>query len=126
MKKMLFALLMLLSVGAKAENLSFDFGSFTFIAPLQVVNVTQMYSFEDEHGFTGAQTPIVSRGNVDLTIGAATGYSAGVQFPFIGLQTRLGMPFDTSNNALKFGVFVGRDYDAKDTKLGLLASIPLW
>jgi hypothetical protein len=128
MKKLLLVAAVLFTAGlAKAEPLAFDIGGTTLVLPLQIVNATQMYSFEEERGFTGAETVLVTRGDFDLTLGAATGYGSGIQFPFIGGQFKLPETFfDTSNNELKFGAWLGRDFDAKDSKWGIKASIQLW
>lgn len=127
MKKAIFAILMLLAVKTHGENLSLDFGGTTFILPLQVVNATQMYSMDEKRGFTGAETTVLTRGDFDLTLGAATGYGNGVSFPFVGAQIKLPSRFfDTSGNDLKFGAWVGKDYDSNKTLYGLKGSIPLW
>ena len=92
-----------------------------------MVNATQLYELSEEHGFTGAETTVVSFGDGELVVGAATGYGNGIQFPYLGVQARLPSTFfDTSNNTIKFGVWIGRDYDSDDTKGGIKASMALW
>src|SRR5688572_10244768 len=90
-KKLMLAIAIVLGAVAsvQAEPLSLDFGGTTLILPLQSVNATQMYSLDEERGFTGAETTVLTKGDFDLTLGAATGYGNGISFPFIGAQIKL-------------------------------------
>ena len=110
------------------DPLYVDFGDIRLHLPLQAVDAIQMYDFKDEKGFTGAETVLVSHGDLSLTAGAATGYSNGVNFPFVALQTHLSNKL-VSIDGVKFGVWYGHDYSKgalnKD-KIGLEASIALW
>jgi hypothetical protein len=116
-----------LSSVASAETLKADFGSFSAILPLQVVDVIQLYEFSAGEGFTGAQTTLIASEAFHLNFGGATGYSKGTAFPFVSIDTRLTEKFfDTSDNELRFGAWIGRDFGAKENKWGVAASIALW
>lgn len=129
MKKLMLLLALLMALGsAQAETVTFDIGKTSLVLPLQTVNVIQLYSWDEQLGFTGAETLLVKHGDLELTLGAATGYSNGVQFPFVGVQVPLPKSYfeDVNNAGLKFGVWYGRDFDERDDKWGIKGSIPLW
>ena len=115
---------------SKALGLRTDFGD--FIVPFQVVNGTELYSFREGKGFPGAETTLWTKGRYQVTFGAAPVLGTDVNVPFAGIQTRLSPAlFDTSNNDLLFGVWVGRPSKRLDTERprtlwGVKASIPLW
>lgn len=118
------------SAMAEPIHLTTDFGD--FILPFQVVNGTQLYSFKEGKGFPGVETVLWGKGRYEFTFGAAPVLGTDVNVPFICLQHCLNPKiFDTSNNDLQFGVWVGRPSrrlnDEKPRTLwGIKASIPLW
>lgn len=143
MKRLLLSVLAAgLSVTAFAatEPLSVDIGGTTFLLPFQKVSATQLYSLTDEKGYPGAQTTLAGWGkpNMDgdqkthLDFGAAPVLGDSHKVPFVSINTRLSEKFfDTSNNALYFGVWGGHRGDVKHRKrlvneIGLNASAGLW
>jgi hypothetical protein len=103
-----------------------------FLLPFQIVNGTQLYSFREGKGFPGAETTLWMKGRCEFTFGAAPVIGTDINVPFAGVQTRLSPAvFDTTNNDLLFGVWVGkpsrRISNERPTWLwGVKASVPLW
>lgn len=113
-----------------AIGIQTDFGA--FILPFQIVNGTELYSFKEGKGFPAAETTIWTKGRYQFVFGAASVLGTDVNVPFIGIQHRLNPKiFDTSNNELQFGVWVGRPSrrlnDEKPRTLwGIKCSVVLW
>lgn len=128
MKKLLLTLALLAGpTWAMAEKLSFQAGETLFTAPLLVVNATEVYSFREGKGYPGLETVLVRRGNFIGTFGAAAVLGESQNVPFVSVQTRLSPKFfDTSNNELLFGVWVGKEPKKRGLTAGLLATVPLW
>lgn len=112
---------------AATDPLSVEIAGTTFILPLQKVDATQLYSFRDKKGYPGAETTLAQRGKFKLTFGAAPVLGSSNNVPFVSLQTRLSEAFfDTSNNALLFGIWAGKESGRKRGTWGIKASVPLW
>lgn len=129
MKKLIAAIVIgiCLTPAAYAEPISVDLGGNTFILPLQVVQGTQLYSFEEGRGYPALETVLATRKNFRLTFGAASVLGTSANVPFVSLQTRLSERFfDISDNSLYFGVWVGRQSRPNETRYGISAGIPLW
>ncbi len=143
MKKMKIvgAALLLMAVVAgsvKAEPVKFRVNSkTTVVVPFQVVNVTQLYSFDLGRGFPAAETPLFlfgSRERAQFTFGAAPKFETSSDMPFVGLQTRLSdRIFDTSDNEVFFGVYAGhREGEGVEhpkrvfNDVGIKASVAFW
>lgn len=129
MKKLLsvVALLLAVAVGVKAEPISMNVGENTFILPLQVVQGTQLYSFEEGRGYPALETVLATRKNYRVTFGAAAVLGTSANVPFVSFQTRLSEKFfDISDNNLYFGIWVGRQSRPNETRWGVSAGIPLW
>jgi hypothetical protein len=121
------------AVSAATNPIAFNLGGTLFVLPFQKVSATQLYSFKEEKGFPAVETVLVSRGKAQLTFGAAPVLGSEASVPFVALQTRLSEKFfDTSNNALMFGVWVGQVSGDKAVGRkarnvwGIKASVPLW
>lgn len=106
-----------------------------FIVPFQKVKGTQLYSLQDKKGYPGVETVLAGWGAKDaqgdwqgeLTFGAAPVLGTSNNVPFFGLQARLPAKFfDTSNNSLMFGAYLGRESGQKRATWGIKASISLW
>ncbi len=111
-----------------------------WILPLQKTSVTQLYSFAEGTGYPAVETVLAGWGDIEadsghrqqLTAGAAAVLGTSHAVPFIGIQTRLSNKFfDTSNNALLFGVWAGHRDDVPHPKrvfneAGIKVSRPIW
>ncbi len=125
---------LLLGAGqAQAKPIAVQLGGNTFFLPFQVVNGTQLFSFEEGKGFPGAETVLAQRGRYQLTFGAAPVLGTDVNVPFLAIQHRLNPAFfDTSDNELQFGAWVGKpshrlEQDKKPRLVwGIKASVPIW
>lgn len=135
MKSLLLSVLALpiFLAAAQAEPIAVDLGGNKFILPFQVVNGTQLYSFEEGKGFPGAETVLAVRGRYQLSFGAAPVIGTDVNVPFVAIQHRLNPAiFDTSDNELQFGVWAGKpsrrlDGDKRPKWIwGIKASVPIW
>ena len=138
MKKALALLAFILGLGAAQAAtvpLSVNVAGTTFLLPLQKVKATQLYSFRDRKGYVAPETVIAGWGSpdmqgdrkVELTFGAAPVLGSDKNVPFLGIQTRLPEAhFDTSNNTLQFGAWVGKESDQKRATWGVKASVALW
>lgn len=137
MKRFIFLMSLAVSapVMAGSNPLSVNFGGTTFVLPFQKVSATQLYSSRDKKGYPGAETVLAAWGKKDdagnqktqLTFGAAPVLGTSQNVPFIGVQTRLSPKyFDTTNNSILFGVWVGKESNQKRSTYGVKASVPLW
>lgn len=128
----LFALFVAVVQSAFAKPIAVQTDAGLFLLPFQVVNGTELYSFREGKGFTAAETVLWRKGRYQFTFGAAAVLGSDTNVPFIAIQHRLNpVIFDTSNNDLQFGVWVGRpsrrlDSDHPRTLWGIKASVPLW
>lgn len=110
-----------------AEDIKFSAGGNDFILPFQQVQAVQLYSFDEGKGFPGAETVLVSRGRSHVSFGAAPVLGTNVNVPFLSVSTRLTERlFDTNDNELFFGAWVGRASKGKDTLWGISCSTKLW
>lgn len=119
----------LLSMTAHAATLplSVDVFGTTFILPLQKVSAVQLYSFRDKKGYPALETVLASKWKWQLSAGAAVVLGESKNVPFASLKTRLSPRFfDTTNNEIFFGAWVGQESKTKRTTWGLSASVPLW
>lgn len=129
MKKLLLLLsLSFLVSAAKAEPVSVKLSEkTTLVLPLQVVSGVQLYSPELGKGFPGLETVLVQREAWRLSAGAAPVLGTSVNVPFVSVSTRLSPRFfDTSDNDLYFGAWVGKPSDGERVIFGLSASVALW
>ena len=128
MRKLLIAFIVCISTGiANADDVAFDFGFIRMNWPLKVVNATQLYDFEEGAGYPGVETVLFERKGFRLTGGSALTIGDSEAVPFGSIQTRLSDKFfDTSNNELWFGFFVGKRSSLENWSYGLNASIELW
>lgn len=114
-------------VRAASNPVHVTLGQTAFILPLQMVGATQLYSFDDGKGYPGVETVLVERKQIQLTFGAAPVLGTSANVPFLGLQARLPEKFfDTANNSLWFGAWVGQASNSKRVSWGLKATVPLW
>lgn len=111
-----------------------------WLLPFQKTSVTQLYSFVEGTGYPAIETTLAGWGDVtadsghrqQLTFGAAAVLGTSQAVPFVGFQTRLSDKFfDTSNNALLFGVWGGHRDDVPHRKriineAGIKVSRPIW
>ena|SRR5690349_6947517 len=111
-----------------------------WLLPFQKTSVTQLYSFAEGAGYPAVETALAGWGDVEadsghrqqLTAGAAAVLGTSQAVPFVGFQTRLSNKvFDTSNNALLFGVWAGHREDVPHRKRvfnegGIKVSRPIW
>lgn len=116
-----------------ATPLQVETAAGTFILPLQVAKVTELYSFKEGRGFPALETVLWTKGTWEATGGAAAVIGTDVNVPFLGVQKKLSARFfDTSNNDIRFGAWVGKpsqrlEPDAKARWIwGVKASVPLW
>lgn len=127
-----FAVFAVLAQSAFAKPIAIQTDVGLFLLPFQVVNGTELYSFQEGKGFAAAETVLWSKGRYQFTAGAAAVLGSDTNVPFVAIQHRLNPAvFDTSNNELQFGVWIGRpsrrlDSERPRTLWGLKASIPLW
>lgn len=132
MKKLLVSLFIIgnllgISGYVSAEPLAVDIGGLKFIVPLQKVDAIQLYSFRDRKGYPAAQSVLIEKGKFQFAAGAAAVLGTSENVPFVSLQTRLSESFfDTSDNALWFGLWIGQESHQKDSTYGISASISLW
>ncbi len=136
MKKLIgmFVLLCSLSVGAKADDVMFDFGVIKLNVPLKVVEVTELYDFNNKRGATGIATVLGTIGTSKVTLGGAISLEEGEQYPFLSWNTRLSPKFfDIADNELYFGAAVGHEFDIKENtdtrkreKYCVQASLKFW
>lgn len=135
MKKILFSLVLLfgLSVTGKADPISINTDYGNFILPFQVVHGTQLYSSKLGKGFLGFETVLYSKGSYEVTFGGAPVVGTDVNVPFLAIQRTLSPKvFDTSDNDLRFGVYVGKPSrrvvpgEKAPILIDIKASIPLF
>lgn len=128
MKKMLIAALLLLApLTAKAEDISFDFGSFALHVPFTTVSASSLWDFKAKRGLLGAETPLASYKRISMTGGAVTSLD-GKGSPYVGIHVDLVNPAENfvSLAALHPGIFGGRDFHSGSYMVGLTLSSPLW
>lgn len=99
----------------------------TLVVPLQVVSGVQLYSPKLGKGFPGLETVLGQYNTLRLSAGAAPILGTSVNVPFVSVSTRLSPRFfDISDNAMYFGVWVGKPSDERHVIAGLSASVALW
>jgi hypothetical protein len=113
---------------AFAEPVSFKLSEkTTLILPLQLVGGVQLYSPEMGKGFPGVETVLLQSGSWRLSAGAAPIIGTSENVPFASVSTRLSPKFfDTADNDLYFGVWIGKPSDKDREVVGISASIALW
>lgn len=110
-----------------AEDVAFRAGGADFLVPLKIVSATQLYSFKEGKGFPALETTLIEKRRFKFSAGAAAELGTSVNVPFVAFSTRLSRSFfDTANNQLYFGVWVGKPSDKKGAIWGLAASTELW
>lgn len=111
----------------QAEDVAFRLGRNDFLVPFKQVDATQLYSFEEGKGFPAVQSILARRKTWQLSVGAAAVLGTGVNVPFVSVATRLSPRFfDTGNNDLYFGIWVGKPSSGGKALYGLSASTALW
>ncbi len=131
MKKHILSAILFLAppaaVKAATDPIHVDVGGYSFILPLQKADAVQLYSLRDKKGFPGLETVVCAKGRLQLTLGAAPVLGTSKNVPFASVTTRLSpVFFDTSNNDLRFGVWIGKESGQKKATWGLSATVPLW
>lgn len=93
--------------------------------PLKTVRTVYLYDFTHKENLIGVETPFfnIPRWNLGLTFGAVTTFS-GDGTPFLGLD--ITAPERLFYERFSFGVFFGYDFNQKERRTGLRASILLW
>ena len=130
--KLIMVLMMLsasISAAAATNPVKVHVAGTDWILPLQKVQAVQLYSVTDKKGYPGVETVIASwnKDNAHLTLGAAPVLGTSQNVPFASLSFRLPSRFfDTSNNTLMFGAFIGKEADKPHATVGVAASIALW
>jgi hypothetical protein len=111
----------------KAEDVAFRLGENDFIVPLRQVEAVQLYSFGEGKGYPAVESVLARRSTWKVSVGAAAELGTGVNVPFLSAATRLTPRFfDTGNNDLYFGVWVGRPSKGDRVLWGVSASTALW
>jgi hypothetical protein len=131
MKKLLLLLMMVLpgATFAATNPVSVNLGGTTFVLPLQKVQAVQLYSLNDKKGYPGVETVLASwrKDTIHVTAGAAPVLGTSKDVPFASLTFRLPSRFfDTSNNTIMFGGFIGKESGKPHATYGLSATIALW
>lgn len=138
MKKLLSLLFVVFSCGAafaSTNPVSFNAFGTTWVLPLQKVQAVQLYSVSDKKGYPGAETVLAAWGSMDnygnrkasLSFGASPVLGTSQNVPFASLKFRLpARLFDTTNNSIMFGAFVGKESNKPHATYGVSASIQLW
>ena len=129
MKKLIVAAVLVLGMCSvsKAEDISVDFGSFSFHLPFSTVSASSLWDFKAKRGLVGAETPLASYKRVSMTGGAVTSLD-GKGSPYVGVHFDLVNPTENfvSLAALHPGIFGGRDFHSGSYMVGLTLSSPLW
>lgn len=112
---------------AAPQDVAFRFGRNDFIVPLREVEATQLYSFKEGKGYPAVESVFARRKTWKLSVGAAAELGTGVNVPFLSVSTRLSDKFfDTGNNDLYFGAWVGKPSKGEKVLWGISASTKLW
>lgn len=116
---------------AKAQDVLFELGNLNINIPLKVVKAAELYvtSGGKGKGFTGAESVLLSNKikTLEGVFGGAVSPSDNENFIYVGAQGKLSDSFfDTSNNDIFFGGFVGRNFRRNENYCGIKASVPLW
>jgi hypothetical protein len=124
---MLILLSAVLGAAVHAEDVAVRLGESDFIIPLKQVDATQLYSFKEGKGYPAVESVLARRKTWKLSVGAAAELGKGVNVPFVSASTRLSpIFFDTGNNDLYFGLWVGNPSHGDKVIWGLSASTALW
>ena len=123
MKKLLMVVLFLVGTIASSEALDYKIGPLTFKVPLTNVSTVYLYDFVNDTNLLGGETDVVSFKELTGTIGAVTDVE-GQGTPFIGLD--YDMPDSFFGQRLRFGAFIGYDWNQEEKRAGIKASMRFW
>ena len=137
MKKILFAVLAVvmfagLAVAETPEAISFKiWGDWVAYRPAASVRVISLYDFWNGVGLVGAETPITGFRSLSLNFGAITSF-LGNGMPFLSLDRALAdidpniLKFINADSDMRFGIWYGYDFELKESRAGVKASVKLW
>jgi len=130
MKKAILVVSLILGLSgvSKAdENIWFNLGSLQFNVPLVHVEAVGLWDFVQKRGLAGAETPLISYKNIQITGGAITTID-GEGSPFVGAHVVLQNPAENFAPLAGFhpGIFGGRDFNNDAWILGLKATVGLF
>lgn len=125
MRKIILAVLALTLAGIlNAKPIELNLGFMQFVLPFQETNAVYLYDVIQYKNMVGAETTIARSGNFKGTFGAADVEEKGETFPYISVDYDMGA--DYFGERFSIGVFYGRDFDMKENRGGIKASILLW
>ncbi|CAK0756761.1 membrane hypothetical protein [Gammaproteobacteria bacterium] len=141
--KMLLGLLLVsallwLAIPAPAVDVPADntiafrvWGDWVVYRPAATVKAISLYDFWNGVGLVGAETPITGIRQLSLNFGAITSF-IGNGMPFISLDRGLAdispniLRFLNADSDMRFGIWYGYDFELKDSRAGVKASVKLW
>jgi len=126
MKKLvvMLALLIMGSSYAKADPIELDLKIITLVLPFQDVSSVYLYDLINSESMGGIETPILKSGKWTGVIGAADVEGSDEALPYAGFDVEVSDKY--FGEKFNIGGFLAYDFDSKERRAGLKASIILW
>jgi len=126
MKKALLAALILVGFGAvaHADPIVWDLKVIKLVLPFQEVNAVYLYDLINSENMLGAETPVVESGKWKGVIGAADVEGSDKALPYVGFDVAVSDKYFGEH--FNLGGFLAYDFDTKEKRGGVKASMLLW
>lgn len=131
MKRVLLAIIgcTAISISANAnaneiQPIEFNLKYVTLILPFQDVHTVYLYDVVNSQNMGGIETPFIRSGKWKGVIGAADVEGGQEALPYVGADVEISEKY--LGEKFNLGAWYGYDWDSKEQRGGLKASLKLW
>lgn len=106
------------------QPIQLDLKIIKLLLPFQEVSVPYLYDIVNQESLLGFETPVAKSGRVKAVIGAAEVEGSAEALPYLGADVDVSEKY--FGERFNIGGWIAYDFDTKENRGGIKASVKLW